>query len=306
VKKGWFLENASRFRGQLLFDERLSKHTYYRIGGPAKILAHPKGVEDLALLSEGIGETGIPYFVMGAGSNLLVSDEGFAGLVIRMSKIDLEIAKEGSLVRSGAGVAVSTLLRRAAQEGWAGLDFLTGVPGSIGGVIAMKAGTHLGEAKDKVKRVEAFDLLTGKPLVFEGDALKFEYRKNLFLPSSALVTRAFWQITQASPESVKAAIDEVIVRRKATQPVDYPSCGSVFKNPKASGKNAWQVVDSLGLRGHRIGNAQFAEKHSNFIINLGGAKASEVRALIDLAKTRAKAELGIELEEEVKFVGRFA
>jgi UDP-N-acetylmuramate dehydrogenase len=184
---------------------------------------------------------------------------------------------------------------------------MTGIPGSIGGAIKMNAGTHLGETQNRLVRVEVFPLLaehqaSSGTQVFEKDQFQFQYRKNLFLPPGSLIWSAEWSIDLKEPSQVKAVIDETLQRRKATQPIDYPSCGSVFKNPKASGISAWQVIDRLGLRGHRIGNAQFAEKHSNFIINLGGARAADVKALIELAKSRAQSELGISLEEEVIYL----
>jgi UDP-N-acetylmuramate dehydrogenase len=310
---GWFRENLGRFSGQLSFDEPLSKHTYYRIGGPAAVFAFPKTLDDLRWLSEGIRATGIPFFILGAGSNLLVSDAGYDGLVIRATRINLEImglgeaSAAGSLrIRTGGSVAVSTLLRRAAQDGWGGLELLTGIPGSIGGVVTMNAGTHLGEAKDRLRRIEVFDL-TGESAadlrVFEAGDFKYEYRKNRFLPQGGVVWAAEWDVRVEEPSKVKARVDETLGRRKATQPIDYPSCGSVFKNPRAHGMSAWEVVDKLGLRGHRIGSAQFAEKHSNFIINLGGATAADVQALIELAKERAQRELGVALEEEVMYLG---
>ncbi len=303
--KKWFEERLAGFTGQILFDEPLSRHTYYRIGGPARILAVPKSPEDLRLLSEGLRVTASPFWILGLGSNVLVSDSGLAGVVIKLGRINLEIASvEPSRIRTGASVAISTLLRRAAQEGWAGLEFLTGVPGSVGGAIAMNAGTHLGETQGRAISVEAFELLpkVGEdPLrTYSASELSFEYRKNKFLTSSSIVLSAEWTVDPARPENVKKLIDETLARRKTTQPVDYPSCGSVFKNPKDSGQSAWQVLDQLGLRGHRLGGAQIAEKHSNFIINLGDARASDVAALIDLAKSRAQSELGITLEEEVK------
>lgn len=313
MNTAWFLENQSRFAGQLLENEPLSKYTYYRIGGPARLFAFPKTEDDLRWLADGIEATGIPFFVLGAGSNILISDSGFPGLVIKLGRVNLEIGlssqpgPEGiATLRTGGSVAVSSLLRRCAQEGWGGLEFLTGVPGSIGGVVVMNAGTHLGEAKDALRRVQIISL-TGKTggqrRAFSGEELKYQYRKNLFLPQGCVVWEAEWQIKVEEPVQVKTRIDETLARRKATQPIDYPSCGSVFKNPKSSGMSAWQVVDKLGLRGHRIGDAQFAEKHSNFIINLDRASAGDVRALIELAKSRALAELGVTLEEEVMYVG---
>ncbi len=308
----WFRENGKGFSGQLSFDEPLSKYTYYRIGGPASILAIPKGREDLVWLANAIRETRVPFFILGAGSNLLVSDQGYAGLIIRCSRINLDIDRLDSDagydgIRTGGSVAISTLLRRAVQEGWGGLEFLTGIPGSIGGVVRMNGGTHLGEAQDRLRRLDVFHLSeeTGAWGVESIDraGFKFSYRRNHFLPRSSIVLAADWEIRPEPPAKVKAVIDETLSRRKSTQPVDYPSCGSVFKNPKESGMSAWQVVDKLGLRGHRIGDAQFAEKHSNFIINHGSARAADVLALIELAKKRARDELGVTLEEEVIHLG---
>ncbi len=305
----WFRENSSEFSGQILFDELLSRYTYYRIGGPASVLAIPKTIEDLKWLAQGIQITQTPFFLLGKGSNLLVSDKGYKGLVIRASRINLEIETievEGSLrIRTGGSVAVSTLLRRASQEGWDGLEFLTGIPGSIGGIVTMNAGTHLGEVQKNLRKVETFSLLDnrGKNSIYDESKLKYQYRKNLFLPSGDLILAAEWEVQRGNPVQVKSKIDETLARRKATQPIDYPSCGSVFKNPKSHGISAWQVIDQLGLRGFRIGDAQFSEKHSNFIINLGNATAADVQGLISLAKTRALQDMQIFLEEEVIYLG---
>jgi UDP-N-acetylmuramate dehydrogenase len=172
----------------------------------------------------------------------------------------------------------------------------------------MNAGTHLGEAKDALRAVEVIPLSgedAGTRKRFTGPELQYQYRKNLYLPEGCVVWQAEWEVRAEEPALVKSKIDETLARRKSTQPIDYPSCGSVFKNPKASGMSAWQVVDKIGLRGYRVGDAQFAEKHSNFIINLDRARAADVRALIELAKSKAQDQLGIALEEEVMYVGRF-
>ncbi len=310
----WFKDHSSRFTGQLLFDEPLSKHTYYRIGGPASIYATPQSPHDVEWLAQGIAHTQIPYFVLGLGSNLLISDLGFSGLIIRAGRLNLgiELVEETEsrdlIVRTGGSVAISTFLRKAAHQGWAGLELLSGVPGSMAGAVSMNAGTHLGEAKDCVVRVEAFSLDSehqGARMAFSGEQLKFSYRRNHFLPKNTVIYSVDWRLRRSTPESVKHIIDENLVRRKASQPVEYPSCGSVFKNPRESGFRAWEVIAKLGLRGHRIGNAQFSEKHPNFIVNLGGAQAIDVKALIDLAKARALELLGVTLEEEVIYVGSF-
>ena len=308
----WFWNQTTQFKGDLLFDEPLARHTYYHAGGPARVFSTPKNLEDLKILIQGIQVTSIPYFILGVGTNLLASDTGFDGLVIKTGKLNLEtvLLNSGSemVLRTGTSVAVSSVLRRASQEGWGGLEFLTGIPGSIGGVVSMNAGTHLGEVKDHLVSVQGFSLLENpmkNPIIYGKEQFKFEYRKNLFIPEGCLIYSADWAIRKTDPLIVKKIIDENLARRKSTQPIDYPSCGSVFKNPKKSGQHAWQVIDQLWLRGHTIGGAQFSEKHCNFIINLGNATATDIKALIDLAKSRAEKELGITLEEEVKFLGKF-
>jgi UDP-N-acetylmuramate dehydrogenase len=305
--KDWVssLRSLPGFSGDLLFDEPLAKHTYFKIGGPAKAIAVPKSEGDLRVLRDAIAANGISWRVLGLGSNLLAPDEGIDALLIKTTKLNPVVeATSDSRVRVGAGVAVATLLRRAGQEGWDGFEPISGIPGTIGGVVAMNGGTHLGEAKDRLLSVRAFsmDPSRGDWKDFGGAELAFSYRKNHFLDASDLVFETTWKLEQGDPAMIREKLDSLYRRRKETQPLDFPSCGSVFKNPRESGLRAWEVVEKLGLRGHRIGNAQIAEKHPNWILNLGGAKAADVVALIELVKSRAKAELGVEMHEEVRIL----
>jgi UDP-N-acetylmuramate dehydrogenase len=298
---------TSAFSGSLEFDAPLSKVAYYRIGGPAAVLATPRTHEDLLQLHRVVLESGCPVFILGWGSNLLFPDEGFPGLVLRMKHLFTSVEEKGEgLIRVGASLGASALLKVAADRGYGGLERLTGIPGSVGGMVTMNAGTHLGEIGEILIRSEWVEFGRGpRDLVphsrdhVPGD---FSYRRNHFLARGDLILHAELRFNREDPSRVKAKIDELYQRRKATQPVDLPSCGSVFMNPREAGLHAWQVVEKLGLKGHRIGNAQISEKHGNFIVNLGGARASEVRALIRLVKDRAKHELGIELHEEVKIL----
>jgi len=307
--RAFFEAHRSSFQGSIEFEAPLSKSTYYRIGGAAEVLVTPKSSNgdfgDLELIHRALRETGARVFLLGWGSNLLFSDEGFHGLVVRMKHLFTGLdEKEAGVLRVGASVGGSTLLRKAQDRGYGGLHHLTGIPGSIGGMVAMNAGTHLGEMKASCLRVRSVNLREPSLSVREhsmSDA-SFSYRHNHFLAPDDLVIDTELGYREEDPAQVKTQIDELYRRRKETQPVDYPSCGSVFMNPRESGLHAWQVIDRLGLRGHRIGDAQFAEKHSNFIINLGAARASDVKALIALAKQRALDELGITLKEEVKIV----
>jgi UDP-N-acetylmuramate dehydrogenase len=262
--------------------------------------AHPS-----ATFAAQIRRHSTPYFVLGWGSNLLFSDQGYRGIIIRMKHLFTELEEiTPGILRVGASLGASSLLRVASEKGYGGLARFTGIPGSIGGMIAMNAGTHLGEMSDVVMKTEWVNLtedlevLTVHSRIHEkGD---FSYRRNHFLKSGDLITHAEIHFEKAQPNEVKHQIDELYQRRKATQPVEFPSCGSVFMNPKESGLRAWEVVEKLGLRGHRIGNAQISEKHPNFIVNLGGARAVEVLQLMDLIKTRAQTELGIEMHQEVR------
>ncbi len=239
---------------------------------------------------------------------MLVSDAGFNGLIIRTNRLNVNMNRspETGLVMTGSSVPISSFLRRACQEGWGGLEFLTGIPGYVGGAVIMNGGTHLGETSSRLKEVEWLRLgvsISSELEKISENQFKYAYRKNSFVPADAIIYSATLQVDNAEPAEVKKVIDETLVRRKATQPLDYPSCGSVFKNPREHGLLAWQVIEKLALKGHRIGDAQIAEKHSNWIINLDSARASDVWALIELIKRRAKIELGIEMEEEVKWLG---
>jgi UDP-N-acetylmuramate dehydrogenase len=306
----WWKSRGTAFSGEMKWDEALARYSYYQIGGLATLFLTPKTQDDLELIAECVGATGVKYFFLGAGSNILISDKGYNGIVIRLGKVNTEIRRLGdpgaetNLVQAGGSAMVSSFLRRASQDGWGGLEFLAGIPGTIGGAVKMNAGTHLGETSDRLRKVTVAMLTS--PLswnVYEGESLKFEYRKNLFLPDEAIVWSTVWEMTPEESLVVKSRIDQTLTRRKQTQPVDSPSCGSVFKNPRGTELGAWQVVDKLGLRGHRIGGAQISEKHPNFIINAGAARAIDVRDLIALVKTRAEKELGITLQEEVIWVG---
>jgi UDP-N-acetylmuramate dehydrogenase len=265
----------------------------------------------LSKLHHIIREEQVSYFVLGWGSNLLFSDAQFDGVVIRMKHLFTECEslssvgnQTGTFLKLGASLGASSLLKKASDLGYGGLTCLTGIPGSVGGMVAMNAGTHLGEIGTQLVQSEFVNLADEKLKVKTRihETSDFSYRNNHFLKSGDLITHTFIKYSPESPEAVKQQIDELYLRRKNTQPVNYPSCGSVFMNPREKNMHAWQVIDRLELRGFQIGGAQFSEKHSNFIVNLGNAKASDVKALIELAKSRALLELEVNLHEEVKYI----
>jgi UDP-N-acetylmuramate dehydrogenase len=300
-------ETQSKFRGEVEFDFPLSKVAYYRIGGQASVMITPRAFSDLELIHGLLQKNPVPFFVMGWGSNLLFPDHSFEGLMIRMKHLFTEVEEIGEgRLRVGASVGANVLLRIAAERGYGGLHRFTGIPGSMGGMVAMNAGTHEGEMSDVILKSEWVNLSEDSDTLQihsrVHEAGDFSYRRNHFLRPGDLLTHVEILYVPEEPARVKAKIDELYQRRKASQPVEYPSCGSVFMNPKSHGIRAWEVVEKLGLRGHRVGNAQVSEKHPNFIVNLGGATATDVRALIELIKTRAQAELGIEMHEEVRIL----
>ncbi len=303
---GWSknLGTLAPFSGEILRDEPLAKHTFFKIGGPVAALALPRSIDDLRALGRFIGAERAPFLVIGLGSNLLVRDEPLDFLGIKTTKLAAGISEEPAGIRAGAGAAVASFLRTAADSGWGGFEPISGIPGTLGGVVAMNGGTHLGEVADLILEVRTLDLANPEaPLRVHAKAdLHFTYRKNLFLGPTEIVVDSLWRKIAGEPAEIRAKLESLYRRRKETQPLEFPSCGSVFKNPKESGLLAWEVVERLGLRGHRVGNAQIAEKHPNWILNLGGARAADVIALIELAKARAKAELGITLVEEVRIL----
>lgn len=253
----------------------------------------------------------MPFFILGAGSNLLFDDDGFDGVVIQTKKLNPGLLKiEDSVLHCGAATTVSKALRFSAEQGFSGLECLVGVPGSMGGVVAMNAGTHLGEVKNIFRSMEIFDLaeqvseakMQGTTIdILEAD---FSYRKNATLKFSQIILSVKLNlVSEPDKTSLQAKHASLLQKRKASQPIEKPSCGSVFKNPDPSqGHFAWKLIAEAGLRGHRIGDAQISDLHTNFIVNLGHASAADVKALIALAKAEVQKRTGLMLEEEVKTV----
>ena len=299
-QKIWEEALNNGFQGTYKFDEKLSAHTYYRIGGPASLVVTPVSTGDLGIIAQALKKDPQELFFLGLGSNLLVADAGFRGVVIKTQKLCMDWELVDETLSIGASLPIVTVLRRAAEQGIGGLEFWAGIPGSVGGTIFMNAGTTLGETKDHLTELKIFSFETGLESTLVAP-FQYEYRKNLFLKKTDLVMSAKFKIKKEEPALVKSTIQSLLEKRKQAQPVDVPSCGSVFKNPRP--ESAWKVVEKLGLKGHRIGGAQISEKHSNFIINTGNAKAADVKALIDLVKSKALSELGIKMEEEVRYLG---
>ncbi len=280
-----------------LKNESLAKYTSYRIGGPAKYFALPRTREHLFAVGKFLLASQEPYGILGNGSNVLAPDEGFAGVVICTR--DLEPSLDflpGNKVRASAGTLNARLLRACAEKGLGGIDALSGVPGNLGGAVVMNAGTAAGWISPVLESVELVNLRGGQRTV-NGERLKYSYREQHYLEDGELVWAATLQLKSEDPEAIRQRLSEAVKRRKAAQPIELPSCGSVFRNPE--GKNAWKVIDEAGLRGLKQGGARISQKHSNFIVNEGGATRADVLFLIQTAKEKVYNQSGIQLREEV-------
>jgi UDP-N-acetylmuramate dehydrogenase len=291
-------------KGELVFDEPLARYTTVKIGGRADGLFYPADPEDLSRALKLCRAHEVPYFVLGNGSNLLVRDGGIRGLVIRLNRCLNNFKVEGKveddiLLVAEAGVQLPKLVEFSRQNGLSGLESLYGIPGTLGGALVMNAGTREGEIGPRVVDLTVMEA-SGEIKTYSEKRLDFEYRA-LRIPRSEVVLRVTLRLPPAEPEKVGEKIGFFQKRRHETQPLDQPNMGSVFKNPPK--RFAAQLIEELGLKGVRVGGARISEKHSNWIVNEGGATARDVIALIGLVKDKVKESAGIRLETEVKIVG---
>ena len=275
----------------------LARHTTFRVGGPADFLFAPRDLWELKKTLAFLTEEGLPYFFLGGGSNLLVRDGGFRGAAVSLKNLS-RIEVEDELVRAEAGVNLPYLLGFCAEKGLSGLEFLAGVPATVGGAVAMNAGAFGQEIKDLVREVSLYH--EGKFFALERERLSFAYRR-LELPEGALVVAATFSLKKTTPSLVRQKMAEYLSLRRRKQPLSFPSAGCVFKNPGEL--PAGFLIEAVGLKGFRLGGAEISRKHANFILNRGQASASDILALMELAKERVFREYGLELEEEIKIVG---
>lgn len=288
-----------QIRGRVLYGEPIDKYTSFGIGGPADVMVFPQGLEDVQAALSLCREEGLPYLVLGGGSNLLVRDGGFRGMIIHMGGAFLDLEAEGGRVRAGAGVRLSRLVAFCSKLALTGMESLAGVPGTIGGAVRGNAGAFGGSISDHLTAVR---LVTreGDECLLARDRLEFSYRRSS-LPDGCVVFEAAYELTPGDPIQIRRRVSETLLQRNRHQPVEWRSAGSVFKNPP--GDYAGRLVEKAGLKGVRIGGACISPKHGNFIINLGGATALDILALIDLMRDRVRDEMGVELELEVRMVG---
>lgn len=286
---------------KVLKEEPMAKHTSFRVGGPAKRMAFPERGEQLVLLLSMARECGARPLVIGNGTNLLAPDEGLDRLVIETSCLGrLETGEEPDTILAGCGVPLARLADFACKQGLTGLEFVHGIPGTVGGGVCMNAGAYGGELKQVVSGVSAlFPEEGGKFL--SGEDLAFGYRRSFLTEQpEAVVLHAVFHLSAGDPEAIRETQRSLMARRKASQPLELPSAGSTFKRP--GGHFAGTLIDQCGLKGRTVGGAQISEKHAGFIVNRGGATCADIRELIRQVQVIVLEKTGVRLEPEVKFV----
>lgn len=284
-------------------NEPMSIHTTFRIGGNADYFVTPESVETLKQLLELLKKSDISYYITGNGSNLLVSDKGFRGVVIQLADkfANVEYINDNT-VEAMSGVKLSKLGNMLAKKGLAGFEFATGIPGTVGGAVRMNAGAYGGEIKDIIVSAKVLDK-DGNILEINKDELALGYRTSCIKDKEYIVISAVFRLTNGEPEQINANIKELAEKRRAKQPLEYASAGSTFKRPE--GYFAAKLIEDAGLKGAACGQAQVSEKHAGFVINKGNATAKDVCELTDMIKSKVKQMSGVNLELEVIKVGDF-
>ncbi len=281
------------------FDEPLKRYTAWKIGGPADALIEPRGAGELIGAVEKAREHGIPVTVLGGGTNVLVRDGGIRGLTIRLAKSLTNVEIEGERVRAEAGVLYPVLANATAGRGLEGLEFATGIPGTVGGAVYMNAGAYDGETKDVLDWADVFR--EGEVIRMSNSDLELSYRRSILQDHPDwVVLQAGYTLAPGDPEELKARIKEFRAQRMNGSP-NRPSCGSTFKRPP--GDFPGRVIEAAGLKGTRVGQVEVSPVHANYFVNLGGGTAEEALELMELVREKVRERLGIELEPEVRVIG---
>ncbi|MDR2104850.1 MAG: UDP-N-acetylmuramate dehydrogenase [Deferribacteraceae bacterium] len=284
----------------ILKDERLANYCSYRIGGAAAHLALPKKTDDLIELITWAKAHSTAFEIIGLGTNLLIADEGYNGLIISLRDFEKFCVRKGGSLIAGGGVALSELVNFACSEGLSGAEKLAGIPGSIGGALKMNAGAFGVEIKDILLRANTLSCISLQEKTFTVDELALSYRQAASL-NGRVVLAAEFSFTEGDKREIRRKTDEILTLRAQKHPLEYPSCGSVFKRTETA--PAAKLIEACALKGKRAGGAEISQKHANFIVNRGGAKARDVLELIQEAKSEVFKKFGVLLEEEVKFLG---
>lgn len=286
----------------IVSDEPMRKHTTFRIGGNADIFVKPESKEQIAEILRLCRKQDVPYFILGNGSNLLVGDRGFRGVVINIMDNMNDIKVDGGIIKAQAGAMLIKVSRAARDNSLTGLEFASGIPGTIGGAIYMNAGAYGGEMKDVVIQVTAMDA-EGEIYTFGTDELEFSYRHSVIQQRDLIVLDVTMKLAAGDQKIIDDRMSELAVARRTKQPLEYPSAGSTFKRPE--GYFAGKLIMDAGLRGYRVGDAQVSEKHCGFVVNRGNATADDVIKLIDDVKAKVSEEYDVVLEPEVRMIGEF-
>ncbi len=285
---------------EVLEQEPMSRYTSFRIGGPARLMAFPGTLEEVRTAVCAARDAGIVPFFLGNGTNLLVSDDGYEGFVIHPGGIFCSASsEEGGLIRAGAAMTLSALSRTALDLGLTGLEFASGIPGTVGGAVTMNAGAYGGETVQVLRSVTAMDL-NGTLSEIPAQDCGLGYRKSIFTDGSRLILSALFALQPGDREQIRARMEDLARRRKEKQPLEYPSAGSTFKRPP--GYYAAALIDQCGCRGLTSGGAQVSEKHAGFVINRGGATCADVLDLVRQVRERVRSRTGVELELEVRLL----
>lgn len=282
--------------------EPMKNHTTFRAGGPAEYFVCPENSRELAELLKLCRQKGFPWFILGNGSNLLVSDRGFDGLVIAMEEGFSRIQTEGTSMTAGAGVLLSQMARKACEAGLTGLEFAAGIPGTLGGGTVMNAGAYGSELKDVLEWVKIFDT-EGREILLPAADLELGYRTSRILQKGYVVLEAGLSLKKGKPEDIRRRMEELAAARREKQPLEYPSAGSTFKRPP--GYFAGKLIQDAGLRGKQMGGAQVSEKHCGFVINRDNASAEDIWKLCRFVTEKVREQFHVELEMEVKLLGDF-
>ena len=287
-------------KDSILIDEPMSRHTTFRVGGPADFFVTPKAKEEVRDVNRICKEAGMPYYIIGNGSNLLVSDAGYRGVIVQIYKEMNEVKVEGDLVKAQAGALLSGIAAKALGAELSGFEFASGIPGTIGGACVMNAGAYGGEMKDVLEFVT---VLTGEGKIIElgRNELELGYRTSVIAKKGYIVLGAVLKLERGDGEKIKTYMDELKEKRVTKQPLEYPSAGSTFKRPE--GYFAGKLIEDAGLRGFQVGGAQVSEKHCGFVINRDHATAADIMELMRQVQIRVKENSGVDLEPEVKRLG---
>jgi UDP-N-acetylmuramate dehydrogenase len=302
LEKELLAREIEKIAGQenVKLDEPMKNHTSFKVGGPADILVTPVSVSQLSQILKLCKNKSVPVFVMGNGTNLIVRDKGIRGVVVKIFDNLNQFTVKDDIITAYAGILLSRVSTIAYENGLTGLEFACGIPGTLGGAVAMNAGAYGGEMKDVVVETEYMDK-DGEIRVVRDDGHQFGYRTSFIQKNSGIVIKTSMKLKKGNKEEIKALMDDLTQRRQEKQPLEMPSAGSIFKRPE--GYFAGKLIEDCGLRGHRIGGAEVSQKHCGFIVNTGDAKAKDILDLIEYIRNTVKMKFGVDMQTEVRIVG---